>query len=465
MHTKKSRKVIKKIIGIIAAVIILMAAVVAIILFHFLRKPQVKLVEAMSKTISSAQNSEMNKKYGTYDMGQKMIKGDMNFSFEDTGGETGDKTVQIELKRSAENHKFLAETAIDDKSFKLFVNKKTSLIYIDDMAVRIHYADNLITNMSNSPVTSFLGLDNETVYAFGSAYESCMRLAANNYLDKNGKDINSDVIEKTLKYFLNMEGSYEGNKNFTVGDRSEKCKLYSVVFDVNDFYDYLDECFGSHELDLQDVYESLSKYMPDIETIDNTAVMVHDIKQFVDDILNGENITFYFAINRDNELVTLYADDISDQKVSVHLNFNGRNYIAESYELSVNTDGEAKRSFVFSKTDMTGGDGTGVSYRANISSDGVLDDISGGLDVIFSGDKAEINLKIGNAGIDKYASITGNEQGNSLDFEWKENGDGHLHIGCDPDDISKPEYNESIDLFDTDIISVYKFMKKIVNGN
>lgn len=465
MHTKKSRKVIKKIIGIIAAVIILMAAVVAIILFHFLRKPQVKLVEAMSKTISSARNSELNKKYGTYDMGQKMIKGDMNFSFEDTGGETGDKTVQIELKRSAESHKFLAETAIDDKSFKLFVNKKTSLIYIDNMAVRINYADNLITNMSNSSVTSFLGLDNETVYAFGSAYESCMRLAANNYLDKNGKDINSDVIEKTLKYFLNMEGSYEGTKNFTVGDKSEKCKLYSVVFDVNDFYDYLDECFGSHELDLQDVYESLSKYMPDIETIDNTAVMVHDIKQFVDDILNGKNITFYFAINRDNELVTLYADDISDQNVSFYLNFYGNKYIAESYELSVNTDGEDKRSFVFSKTDMTDGDGTGVSYRANISSDGVLDDISGGLDVIFSGDMAEINLKIGDAGIDKRASIVKHEKGNSLDFEWKENGEGILHIGCDTDDISKPEYSESIDLFDTDIISVYKFMKKIVKEN
>ena len=292
-----------------------------------------------------------------------------------------------------------------------------------------------------------------------------MRLAANNYLDKNGKDINSDVIEKTLKYFLNMEGSYEGTKNFTVGDKSEKCKLYSVVFDVNDFYDYLDECFGSHELDLQDVYESFSKYMPDIETIDNTAVMVHDIKQFVDDILNGRNITFYFAINRDNELVTLYADDISDQNVSFYLNFYGNKYIAESYELSVNTDGEEKRSFVFSKTDMTDGDGTGVSYRASISSDGVLDDISGGLDVIFSGDMAEINMKIGDAGIDKRASIIKHEKGNSLDFEWKENGEGILHIGCDTDDISKPEYSESIDLFDTDIISVYKFMKKIVKEN
>lgn len=58
-----------------------------------------------------------------------------------------------------------------------------------------------------------------------------------------------------------------------------------MVFDVQDFYKYLDDCFGTHELDLQEVYDSLSKYMPDLETIDNAAVMVHDIKQFVDDIL------------------------------------------------------------------------------------------------------------------------------------------------------------------------------------
>ena len=45
-----------------------------------------------------------------------------------------------------------------------------------------------------------------------------------------------------------------------------------------------------------------------------------------------------------------------------------------------------------------------------------------------------------------------------------ENGEGSLHIGCDPDSIDKPEYSDSIDLFDTDIISAYKFMKKIMNN-
>ena len=38
MCTKNSKKIIKKLIGVVAAVIVLMAAVVAIILFHFIRK-------------------------------------------------------------------------------------------------------------------------------------------------------------------------------------------------------------------------------------------------------------------------------------------------------------------------------------------------------------------------------------------------------------------------------------------
>lgn len=436
MCTKNSKKIIKKLIRVVAAVIVLMAAVVAIILFHFIRKPQVKLVESMTKTVSSSQKSDLNSRYGTYDICQRMIKGNTNFSFEDTSDETDGKTVQIELLRSAADQKFFAQTSIDDKSFKLFVNKKTSLIYIDDMAVRIKYADNLITNMSNSPITTVLGLDNETVYTFGSAYENCMRLAANNYKEDN--NIKTDVIEKTLKYFLDMQGDYEGSRDITVGDKSQKCKVYSVVFDVQDFYKYLDDCFGTHELDLQEVYDSLSKYMPDLETIDNAAVMVHDIKQFV--------------------------DDISDRKVSVNLSFSGTDYIAQSYELSVNIPGQDGRSFVFSKKDVTDGDEIGVSYRAKIDSASVSGNIEGGLDVLFLDDNAEINLKIGNAGIKKSALISGNKKGSSLDFKWNENGEGSLHIGCDPDSIDKPEYSDSIDLFDTDIISAYKFMKKIMNN-
>lgn len=458
MHTKKKNKVIKRIIGIVAAVILLMTAIVSIILFHYLRKPQVKFAQAMANTIGSCKDSELNKNYGTYDMFQKVIKGDLNLSFSDNSDDTNGKNLEIDMLRSAETNKFLAQTSIDDSSFKLYVNSKTSIIYINDMAVRIQYADNLITNMSNSPLTTVLRLDNETVYAFGSAYENCMRFASNNF--KNQNDRNADVIEKTIKYFLDMDGSYEGKKIFSLGDKSEKCKLYSVTFDVNDFYDYLDDCFGTHELDINSVYESLNEYMPDIDTVDNAVAMVHDIKQFADDLLNGENITFYFAIDSDDELVTLYAD--TENKFSFKLDFTGTDYIAQSYRLSVDIIGDHSKSFIFSKKDITSGDEIGVSYTAEIESDGIIDNIKGGLDVIFSGDTAEIDLNIGNAGWSKKAEISGNKKGESLDFKWKKYGQGSLHIGCDPGKISKPDYTECINPFDTDIISVYKFIKKIV---
>lgn len=165
------------------------------------------------------------------------------------------------------------------------------------MAIRIQYADNLITNMSNSQVVSLLGIDSDTVYSFGTAYENCMRMAANNYADINGDDIQTDIIQKTLKYFFNMEGTSEGKQTVVTGDSAQDCKVYSVIFNVDDFYSYLDDCFGTHDIDLQEVYDMLDKYIPEIDTIDNTAELVHDIKQFVDEMLDGRDITLYFAVN------------------------------------------------------------------------------------------------------------------------------------------------------------------------
>jgi len=113
MHKKNNSKLLKRIIGITATVIILMAAVVAIIFFHLMRKPQIKLVEAMVNTINSSRESEMNQQYGTFDMGMNMINGSQSFSFEDNS----DHSVDISLKRSASNHNFLAEAGVDDKTF------------------------------------------------------------------------------------------------------------------------------------------------------------------------------------------------------------------------------------------------------------------------------------------------------------------------------------------------------------
>lgn len=68
-----------------------------------MRKPQIKLVEAMVNTINSSRESEMNQQYGTFDMGMNMINGSQSFSFEDNS----DHSVDISLKRSASDHNFL----------------------------------------------------------------------------------------------------------------------------------------------------------------------------------------------------------------------------------------------------------------------------------------------------------------------------------------------------------------------
>ena len=50
-----------------------------------------------------------------------------------------------------------------------------------------------------------------------------------------------------------------------------------------------------------------------------------------------------------------------------------------------------------------------------------------------------------------------------MDLEWNSDSTGKIHIGCDTIDIEKPYYRDSIDLFETDIISAYKFIKEISN--
>lgn len=334
------------------------------------------------------------------------------------------------------------------------------------MAIRIQYADNLITNMSNSQVVSLLGIDSDTVYSFGTAYENCMRMAANNYTDINGDDIQTDIIQKTLKYFFNMEGTREGKQTVVTGDSTQDCKVYSVIFNVDDFYSYLDDCFGTHDIDLQEVYDMLDKYIPEIDTIDNTAELVHDIKQFVDEMLDGRDITLYFAVNSNDELVKLYADHVSDRDMSMSLTFSGDKYTAQSYEFTVTDNSD--NHLVIKKRDVSSDGETGVVFDVDISAADLMDSvkpvsISASVELRLSGSDAILGIQVGDAVFRKNAEITGYDKGNSIDLAWSGDSDGSMHIGCDSGAIEKPEYRDSLDIFDTDVISAYKFIKEIMN--
>lgn len=456
MQKQTNKKKYKRIIVIVSACIAALLIAVSIILFHLMGKPQIRLAHAMTNTINSAQNSAMNQRFGTYEMWKNMISGKQNMSWEDSDN----GNVQIVLRRDAEQHRFLLETGISDQNFKLYVNKKTSLIYIGDKAIRIQYADNLITNMSNSSVVSLLGIDNETVYSFGQAYENCMRLAANNYTDDNGKPVNTDVIQKTVKYFMGMESAKEGRQSVSIDGQTQECDVYSILFDADDFNNYLDDCFGTHDMDLQPAYEFISKYMPQIDTIDNTADLVHDIKQFVDYILTGGDIRIYFAVNDSDELVKLYADEISDSNLSVSLSFYGSDYVAQNYEFRA--DDKSGRSLVFDKSDIDKNAETGITYSVYVNPGNDLPEMSAGMTVTFGEDTAHIDISAGDTDISRDAQISDCKNGSFMELTWDGESTGGLHIGCDPDSIDKPEYSDSLDIFDTDIISAYKFVSDIM---
>lgn len=169
----------------------------------------------------------------------------------------------------------------------------------------------------------------------------------------------------------------------------------------------------------------------------------------------------YFAINNDGELVKLYADDISDQKVDVSLEFFGSDYIAERYRLSI-SDADGK-SFVIEKKDINEDNTVGTSYKVMIDTGGVLRDMEAGLDILFTDDTANLDIEIGDMSIRKTADVSSYEKGKCMDLEWNGDSTGRIHVGCDTIDIEKPYYRDSIDLFETDIISAYKFIKEISN--
>lgn len=446
MQTQKNKKSHKKIIAITAAATITVAAAFTIIFFRFMAKPQVKLVTALAKTLQSEAASPMNERYGFWNIFCSM-KDDMNISYD-----RDDKGILIE--RGTESHEFLMEMGEDDR-YKLYVNEKTSLIYVDKMAMRINYADNLITTMSNSPVVAITGLDSDAVYELGQAYERCMRFAADSYTDDDGQ--NPDVVDETVSYFMDMESHREGKKDIEAGERTERCELYSITFDVDDFNNYLDECFGAHSIDTKPLYDMVSRYVPETGAARSVQDMLSRINQLADDMEEGGSFKIYFAVNDEDELVTLYADDISGSSIDVSLTFEGEEYIAQSWELAIES-GDGRR-FVFDKRDIVEEDVCGTSVNAVYGSGG--DDIELGAELSFEGDTVHVSASAGDVDISGTALVTGYEKGSFMDMEWTDGASGGIHIGCDAGDIAKPAYGDSIDILEEDLVSVYIFMKKL----
>lgn len=455
MHIKEIKKIYKRIIEIAVFVLIIMVAAFTIILFNLLRKPQVKVARAFAAAIRTSEKSGINRMYGTQELARNMITGSQYLLYHDES----DNGVTMTVKRNMSDQEFLFDIGYSDKNFKLYGNNETSIIYKDGMAVNINYTGDLAEKMRNSPVISMLGLENDTINDVCDTYLCIMKMATGSYKEDSELS-DKDIIKNTVKYFLSMEGKNLGTKMVSIGGKNQKCKVYSVEFDTWEFNNYLDECFGTHGIDIDALCDRFNNLRPGINSIDNDTNMVHYISQFVDNVLDGSNITFYFAVNKDNELVKMYSDDVSDNNIFISLTFEGDMYIAEVYEINI-TAGNG-RSFTFRKEDADNKDGVGTEYEIEYKKEETAPNINAKIKVFFTGESADFTVQSGNFVIKKKADISSFEKGKSIDIEWGGENPGNIHIGCDPGSIEIPQYTDSIDLLNTDVISAYTFVKKLI---
>lgn len=397
MNIEKRHKVLKRILLAIMTVIIMVAVIVAIVVVRLKNKPQMIFAEAVANTFSSAKESEFNSEYGIYDIVMGMLNGSLNVSYD-----SADSEYSAALQREPDSHRFLMEVEVSDTDYKLYVNDKTSLIYIDDTAIAVDYTGDLATKLNNSLPVSLMDIDSEYVGAFAQAYQSCMQLAADTGEDKDDSD--SDIPDKLIQYILEADGQKEGSQTLTYGGHTENCDLYSVVIDTDE----------------------LKNIISGIEDIDKGADVSDDISQIVCDILSAGEIRIYFAINDSDELVKLYAEDISEDDISVTLMFDGEDYIAQSWSLSVI-------------------DKSGKGFEA-------------GLSLSLEDDNIAYEVKLPHTELSGAGRVTAYEKGRYV--ELTDDSGAVVRIGCDAVDIKKPEYTDRIDIFDMDIFSAYRFISK-----
>lgn len=429
MHTKKAKHKYKKRIIVSAAVVIATLAALTVVFLLVIKKPQIKLVMAMRNTLASSENSAFNETYGLQSM-LSLMTDSMRLSYE------SDKT-DLSILRSADEHECLVELYSKDMGYKLYVNDKTSIAYIGDMAVKIPYTDNLATNMSNSFVVALSGMDSEEIGEFARSYENLMRAAADNYTDDSGQY--RDIMEETVSYLMNIESSREGKKNIEIGGQTERCRLYLVKLDMSEFNSYLDKCLGIYS-----------------DAIDNADDIVHDINQLAGDIMSEGELDIYFAINRRDELVSMYAEDASESGVDFSLTFDGEDYVAQSWSFSIGDD--SGRQITIEGSDISEGSVAGFTANLSYIPEAGAAAVSRGLELRIDGNAVDFDIIRDGDKTSCEAELEDFEKGRYMDIRWA---DGSIHIGCDLQEITRPEYDDSIDLFDTDILSSYSFVSKL----
>lgn len=446
---KTSNKKKRIIIGVIVGIIVLFGAVAAVIL-HFIFLPQVQVVDAFVNTMSTAKESEIDKKYGGYDMIGGVFHGNYDFEVED-------ENLQVGVRRSKDDHQFLLFADVDlvdaDKvgiDVQFYVDDETSVLYAFDKSIQIDYADDIEDKISNS-VFSLIGLNLENLQTGAGIYVDLMEaLAGTAEKDSNVFD---RLFERTKDVFLGLESEKLDKETFVVNGKNVRCQVYQITFNAKDMAEYIEDCYEisfSTGEKINDIVESVTGY-----TLDELFDIANDEAEQMRDL------HLYFAVNSKQQLVSIYCENVTDKQIDMELNFLGGDYLCDEVEFHMQ-DAAGNEVFV-RKDDISKGDSLAMEYTyKKRTADGDVQERT--FTYFFENDEIRVETDLfGEEGVQVYSlKITGYEKGKYIELQ---NDAGMIYyIGTEVKDIQNPVQKENLNLFDTNIIRVYSFFSDFL-GN
>lgn len=441
MKAKKKRILIGAGCGVFVILII-----VAAIILHFVFLPQVQVVDAMVNTLSTTKQSEIDKKYGGYDIFFGVAGGnyDCMVSYED---------MNFGIQRNKETHQFLGYSnlaVMDRQEFLLqfYVDSETSVLAYNDSSIQVDYTNDMEEKVTSS-ILSVLGFDQEDLQTGTRVYIDLMEaLAGTAERDTN---IFDQLFERTKDLFLNLESERCDKKTFTINGKDEKCQVYRITFNAKDLAEYIQDCYDisfSTGERMNQLVQSITGY-----DLDELFALANEEAEKMQDL------DLYFAVNDDDQLVSIYGSNITEDNIDIELNFLGGSYLCDEVEFHLKDD--TGREITFYRDDISDGNQLAVEYTFTITgSDGITTEHE--FTYTFEDNKVSVATDLfGTEGVQIYtADITSYEKGKYIEITG--NNGTSFYIGTAVRDIECPIGSENLNLLDADILTASEFIKSFM---
>ncbi|MGN0394401.1 MAG: zinc ribbon domain-containing protein [Coprococcus sp.] len=457
----KKKKIITGIIIAVALAVVVLAAVV----LRFLLLPQTQVVTAFANTMYTATESGINKKYGGYDMAFSMALG--NYDVELVQNTDDNVKLTQGVRRNKSENDFLTFCEYEDKNeevqekLSVYADKNTSVIgYSGSMlgelvqgdsyseqkefSIQIDYADDMETKLGNSFISQ-IGLDKETIHTISKIYVDLMEAATGTAQADNVVD---GLYTRTKDYFLNLESEKCDKQTFTINGKETKCRVYKIVFDAKDTAEYIEDCYNMSCKTGEKVDEFLEKI-----TGYTLQELFDEINEKADSL---ENLDVYFAVNNKQQLVSIYCKNVSENNINMELNFYGGEYLCDNVEFKYSDD--TGKELVITKDDISKGDRLEVEYTCNYREDKTSEKENVKLSYAFENDQIYVACEDESGREESTAKITDYKKGKYIELEME---DASMYIGSQVKEISMPEYKNTLNLLDSDMMTVYSFFSDI----